>query len=573
MSVLSNSAARDPSQGPLQAALDRTVDCEPARGQLKQAGAAVPLAVQGTIQGVTGRRRAEQARAYLAAIVQSSEDAIIGGTLDGFVTAWNPSAERLYGYSAAEMIGQPISRLVPPELQDQALANRERMHGGERIAYQETVRLHKDGRRLEVAMTVSPIYNEAGMVIGAASISRDISARKRADREREQLLASERAAREELLRAQSQLVQQERLRALGEMSSGVAHDFNNALAPIVGYSELLLLRPELRADAETTTEYLRRISTAAQDAASVVNRLREFYRPRELDDEIEEIDLTQLIKQVVDLTRPKWRDQARAEGIDIHVRPQLSRVPPIAGHGGELREMLTNLLFNAVHALPAGGTITLGTREEQGEAVLTVSDTGIGMTDEVRHRCLEPFFTTKGNRGTGLGLAMVYGIIQRHGGTVDIASAPGNGTTFTIRFPQATGILAPNDAVGILPVHRPLRVLVVDDDERVADITSNYVSLDGHTPVSVRDGDSALKEFLSGTFDVVITDQAMRGMSGEQLARAIKEISPTTPVILLTGFGSLMQVAGDRPAGVDWIVNKPATAQDVRRALARVVEA
>ncbi len=522
------------------------------------------------VRDISLRKQAEQARAHLAAIVQSSDDAIIGGTLDGIVTAWNSGAERLYGYTAAEMIGRPISLLVPPKEHDQMMTNRDRMHQGERFQHDETVRLHKDGRRLDVSITISPIRNDEGEITGAASISRDISARKLADLERERLLASEQAAKEELLRAQSQLVQQERLRALGEMASGVAHDFNNALSPIVGYGELLLMRPELWEDQNTTTQYLQWISTAAQDAANVVNRLREFYRAREQGEDFEDVDLPSLVTQVVDLTRPKWKDQAQARGLQIDVQAHLAAVPPVDGHPAELREMLTNLVFNAVDALPDGGAITITTREDRGKALLLVSDTGVGMSDEARQRCLEPFFTTKGDRGTGLGLAMVYGIIQRHSGELDIKSTEGHGTTFSIRLPLSTRVSAKEADDGSGAV-RSLRVLIVDDDPKVSEVTAAYFSFEGHTTETVGNGMLALKRFEADRFDLVITDQAMRGMSGEQLATAIKEISPATPIIMLTGFGALMRATGTKPAGVDWLVSKPATPSDLQRAVAGVM--
>ena len=221
---------------------------------------------------------------------------------------------------------------------------------------------------------------------------------------------------------QQNIIQQERLRALGQMASGIAHDFNNALTPILGFSELLLKRSEGLDDRDTVERYLRMMNMAAQDAATVVgnSRLREFYRKREEGENFAPASLHDLVGQAISLTQPRWKDEAQAKGITIKMETDLQEVPLIIGDESELREALTNLVFNAVDAMPDGGTITLRTRRDGNQVVLEVSDTGTGMTEEVRQRCLDPFFTTKGahtSSRTGMGLAMVYGIVQRHEGS------------------------------------------------------------------------------------------------------------------------------------------------------------
>ena len=240
------------------------------------------------------------------------------------------------------------------------------------------------------------------------------------------------AAYAELKQTQQNIIQQERLRALGEMASGIAHDFNNALTPILGFSELLLKRSEGLDDRDTVERYLRMMNMAAQDAATVVSRLREFYRKREEGENFAPASLHDLVGQAISLTQPRWKDEAQAKGITIKMEIDLQEVPLIIGDESELREALTNLVFNAVDAMPDGGTITLRTRRDGNQVVLEVSDTGTGMTEEVRQRCLDPFFTTKGTHGTGMGLAMVYGIVQRHEGTLDIESEADKGTTLIL---------------------------------------------------------------------------------------------------------------------------------------------
>lgn len=247
------------------------------------------------------------------------------------------------------------------------------------------------------------------------------------------------------------MVQQERLRALGEMASGIAHDFNNALAKIQGFSELLLAQPALMEDPSSAREYLELINTSSKDAAAVVRRLREFYRYRDAGEPFCPVDVTDLVAQVISLTQFRWRDQAMANGVSITIETDLQPVPLVAGHESDLREALTNLLFNAVDAMPRGGAITVSTRGRDGTVSIDVRDTDTGMTEEVRRRCLEPFFTTKGEHGTGLGLAMVYGIIQRHGGSVALESAPGVGTQVMLSLPAASmsGAIDPTPLGGV----------------------------------------------------------------------------------------------------------------------------
>jgi signal transduction histidine kinase len=254
------------------------------------------------------------------------------------------------------------------------------------------------------------------------------------ERVRERTLQLENAL-ENLQTAQRQMLQQERLSAFGEMAGGVVHDFSNALMSIIGYSDQLLRNPAARADEATVLDYLGIINTAGRDGAHVVGRLRDFYRPRGAADMFETLDLNEIASQSIALAKP--RSAGRAPDSAISYASDFEPNVTAAGIAPELREVITNLIFNAVDATAGEGLITIRTRQEGEEALLEVQDTGLGMSPEVRSRCLEPFFTTKGEAGTGLGLAMVFGIIQRHQGTMEIDSEPGEGTTFRIRLPIA----------------------------------------------------------------------------------------------------------------------------------------
>ena len=342
--------------------------------------------------------------------------------------------------------------------------------------------------------------------------------------------------------------------------------------PILTFSELLLHRPEILRDKAKTNEYLALISTAAQDAANMVSRLREFYRSPD-DDGFVPVNLKDLVAQAISLTQVKWKDEAQAHSVSIEMRADLQDVPPIMGSPSELREMLCNLILNAVDAMPHGGTISLRTQKKGVDKMtVEVQDTGVGMSDEVRKRCLEPFFTTKGKFGTGMGLAMAYGTVLRHNGTLDIESERRQGTTFVITLPITPDLPEgpTKEKVAAAP-QRLLRILVVDDEPAVLRANSEILSGDGHQVETATNGREALDRFTADPFDLVVTDRAMPEMSGDQLAAAIKTIAPR-PVILLTGFGDIMNSTGEKPAGVDLILTKPVAMNKLREAVAAVMD-
>lgn len=369
--------------------------------------------------------------------------------------------------------------------------------------------------------------------------------------------------------AQQTAIKQERLSALGTMAAGIAHDFNNALTMILGYSDLMMSAAKTRPETPETG-YIRSITTAAQDAAQIVRRLREFHRSDEGEETRVILQLNQIIEQAVVMTRPKWKDEARSRGVEISVQNKTSDLPPLAGDPAELREMLTNLIFNAVDAMPLGGVLNIDTSLDDGELCLRIADTGTGMDEETRRRCLEPFFTTKGDRGTGLGLSAVYGIVQRHGGMMDIESEKGRGTTFCIRLPVAPPGEATQKQAGETiskEVAGVLRILVVDDLPIILEVLQAQLTDDGHQVETADDGKEALEKMDKGCFDVVITDQSMPGMTGEELAAVVKERCPKTGVILLTGFGGgSVETEGVAPC-VDMVLGKPATSVELRRAI------
>ena len=388
-------------------------------------------------------------------------------------------------------------------------------------------------------------------------------------RERTAQLEKSLADLEEL---QGQIIEQERLRALGAMAGGIAHDFNNVLMIIRGYSDMLRMHEHLRRDPVKIDECLKTISSAASDATEIVRRLREFSRPYNKEDGGEEhksTDVNTVVEEAVRLTVPKWKTQTQAIGVFIDLQMQLSHVAPINGAASELREVLINLIFNAVDAMPQGGQILIRTGMCDGQVFFEVQDTGTGMTEETRRQCFEPFYTTKGDKGTGLGLSTTYGIVRRHGGLLRLHTELNRGSTFTVLLPALEAAATSADVLALPALAHPLRVLIVDDQPDICRVLSSYLAQDAHTVVTAGNGCDALEKFRTGQFDLVITDRAMPKMNGDQLASAIREIKPTEPIILMTAFTEPRRPSSD----VSCLIRKPFSLRTVREAICKVVAA
>lgn len=399
-----------------------------------------------------------------------------------------------------------------------------------------------------------------------------------------QLYEALKQAYDDLQQTQHAVLQQERLRALGQMASGIGHDINNALSPIALHTEALLenepnLSPRGRESVLT-------IQRAMEGIAATVARMREFYRPRAAESAQLPVQLNTVALQVIDLTRSRWEGMPRERGHVITVRTDLAAdLPAIPGIESEIREALVNLVLNAVDAMPNGGTLTLRTKPlpaphgaNAGYVEVSVADTGVGMNDEVRRRCMEPFFTTKGERGSGLGLASVYGVVRRHGAEIDIRSVQGRGTTVSLIFPVPVAPAAPAAAT---PPRRTqaaperLRLLLVDDDPLFLKSLGDLLEADGHMVTETSGGQQAIDAFRAAQqrrepYSAVITDLGMPYVDGRRVAAAVKEAAPTTPVILLTGWGQRLMSDDDFPPNIDRVLTKPPKLRELRQTLAEL---
>ncbi|MFZ6742476.1 response regulator [Undibacterium sp. JH2W] len=401
-----------------------------------------------------------------------------------------------------------------------------------------------------------------------------------------QLYTALQQAYDDLRQTQQSIMQQERLRALGQMASGIAHDINNAISPVALYTESLL-ETEKNLSVKGRN-YLEVISRAIDDVAATVARMREFYRQRAPQLTLLPVNVNSLVQQVIDLTRARWSDMPQQRGIVINVHTEfLPDLPDIMGVHGEIREALTNLIFNAVDAMPEGGVLTVRTNvvqdllESTKEVILKqvcidVCDTGVGMSDDTKRRCLEPFFTTKGERGTGLGLAMVYGMIERHSAHIEILTEVGIGTTMRLSFlvPTTVGEISHLPVPDTIPTQR--RILVVDDDPMVLKSLRDILEIDGHSVISADGGQAGIDSFNDAhgqgdPFAVVITDLGMPYIDGRKLANSIKQKSPATPIIMLTGWGQRLVDDGDSPFHVDYVLSKPPKLSELREALRKIL--
>jgi signal transduction histidine kinase/CheY-like chemotaxis protein len=393
----------------------------------------------------------------------------------------------------------------------------------------------------------------------------------------------------DLQRAQEELVRAEKLRALGQLAAGIAHDLNNTLAAILGQAELVRT---LTTDPEIV-DSLAILEVAATDGAQVVRRLQGFSRQQPAG-ALVPCDLARAVTEALEITRPHWRDDAQRQGRLIEVKTDLQGLPPVLGRVSEIREALTNLILNAVDAMPEGGTLSVGGQlvhsptGQLGErpalpsqatdeplahptswVELTVTDTGIGMPEDVRRRAFEPFFTTKGGRGTGLGLSMVYGIMERHGGSIEAGSTPGHGATFTLRFqtiPEHPPT-APARPPGRCPSRR---ILVIDDDPRVRGTIAGLLRAAGHRITEAANGGEGLLRFTEEPAELVLTDLSMPEVTGWDVAAAVKARVPTCPVVLLTGWADRQTEEPAGPDLVDRILHKPVRLQELLQVIEEV---
>jgi len=495
------------------------------------------------------------------ALVEQSPFGIQVLAADGATVQVNPAWQRLWGKGPSENPRVADEKLLP------VIERAFQGHKG------ETHPMPREGNQW-IRSFVYPIKDPEGVVRNVIVMHEDVTEEKRAEDEA-------RAANTQLSQVKHAVVQQERLRALGQMAGGIAHDINNAISPAAMYVEALLEQ-----DKTLNPKARERLSIVQQAIAAVVQtvtRLREFCRPREMQAVREVVNVNELVEQSVALTRARWQTMSMSKGITIQTQLELEEgLPSLTGSASEIRDAIVNLIFNAVDAMPGGGTITLQTRTLPNGTIIEVRDTGTGMDEQTRRRCLEPFFSTKGEHGNGLGLAMVYGMLKRHDGEIEIISEPGHGTTMRMLFPTGRARIErqqttsrPQDGAS-----RPAtgaRILIADDDATLLESLRAALEADGHHVLTADDGQSAIDAFeaadRSGVpFAAVITDFAMPMVDGRKVSTVINQMRPGTPVIMLTAYGNRVHAQDDTLPYVDHIMAKPANLVELRNTLDRLLQ-
>ncbi|HEY6462519.1 MAG TPA: PAS domain S-box protein [Polyangiaceae bacterium] len=482
------------------------------------------------VKDVTERHAAEQTRALLAAIVESSSDAIASLRPDGTITTWNPGAERLFGYPASEAVGRPYSFVIPPGREGEERSMLARVAAGERVDGVETTRMRSDGSEIVVSVSLAPLLDGAGKVVGISRIARDLTAQRRAE--------------ETIRRTEEQLLQAQKMEAVGRLAGGIAHDFNNVLSIILSYEEIL--SGDLRQEDPRRAD-LAEIRKAAQRAASLTRQLLLFSRQQVTEPRV--VDLGAVLASM-----HKMLD--RLVGEDVRVALACDRsLWHVLVDPSNVEQVIMNLVVNARDAMPTGGSIEVEARnveldEEDARAhmgsqpgphvMLAVTDTGTGMDAATMARIFEPFYTTKEvGKGTGLGLSTVFGIAQRCGGSVRVGSEVGKGTRFEVYFPRVDAeVDAPRTSVHPATLEGHETVLLVEDEEQLRSVTRSILERAGYHVVVARTPNEALAlcEVHPMALDMLLTDVVMPEMSGAELARRVMATRPGIRTLCMSGY-------------------------------------
>jgi PAS domain S-box-containing protein len=510
-----------------------------------------PIGFRGISRDITERKRAEEAlrqsEERYRTILESIEDGYYEVDLGGDFTFLNDSMCQIFGYPREELMGMNNRQYTDQETMRKLFqAFNEVYRTGKRSRVFDYEIIRKDGAKRHVEASISLRKDASGNAICFRGIIRDITDKKRIE---------------------EQLFQAEKLRAVGEMASGVAHDFNNALAAILGNTQILLYT----AQDEGLKGALKIIEKVAKDSSQTVRRLQDFTR-KPVPQELFKVDINAIVKDSIEITKPKWKDEAQSRGIRIEMVSNLEDIPLASGNASELREVFTNIIFNAIEAMHEGGKIEIRTFKKRRDVFIQISDTGVGIAEEAKRRIFEPFFTTKPFTNTGLGLSMSYGIVKRFGGEIEVESKVGQGTAFTITLP--IGEDEKEEAVEPQPIKkgRSARILVIDDDEFVRSVLSRTLVQADHQVTLAEDGEKGVQLFKEGKFDVVLTDLGMPGVSGWEVCRMIKKISPHTPVGMVTGWGDEKDRSKMEEYGLDFFISKPFDFAQILNVVAETME-
>jgi len=466
-------------------------------------------------------------RIVLSTLVETASDVVLALDLDNRITWANTRAAKLFAMPSRSIVGRRVTAFLPQPDRARTETLLSNLATDTQAMFECVIRNLSNEERIASVSAVSLVVD--GQASGALLVARDVTDERR---------SAARAAHAD------------KLRALGRLASGVAHDFNNVLMTILGNTQLM--RRQARDDE--SSQRLAAIENASLDGAATVRRIQEFARSRG-EDRYEIVDLMTLVEEAIEFTRVRWENDARASGIDYEVMTSVvGERPTVLGDASGLREAFVNIMFNAFDAMPQGGTLRISCVATESEAVIRFTDTGVGIPHENLAQLFEPFFSTKDVQGAGLGLAVTYGVVSRHGGRIEATSDGATGATIAVVLPalETSSDLETSEA----PLTSPRTLLVVDDDEPVRAVLAELLQAQGHRVEAAVDGHSALALLESKQFDVVFTDLSMPGIDGWEVARRVRANHPDVQIVLTTGFGNVID-SSVVPALVDAVVAKP----------------
>ncbi len=489
-----------------------------------------------TINQIVERKQSEDKIRIFSHIIEQSPITVMITDVDGNIEYVNPKFTQLTGYTLEESVGKTPRLLksgkTSPDVYKElweTITSGEEWQG-------EFYNKKKNDEFYWESVLISSIKNIEGVITHFVAVKEDITDRKKME---------------------ESLLQSEKLRAMGMITSGVAHDFNNILAVISGNAQLMAGK---YGDHKGIMDELYIIRRAVSDGAEIVRKMRSFAIIGKTSSEFILVDIKEALEQAIEFSKPRWMNIAKAGEITYNIdKTGIKKIPAVLGSPSELREVFVNIINNALDAMAGGGCITFRTWSKDDAVFVSISDTGEGITEEVRKKIFDPFFTTKRAEGIGLGMSIAYGVIAGHGGKIEVESEEGKGTTVTMSIPIARE--TPQQAVSPEPPQKikadKLRILVVDDEENICSILNKYFSKDGHDVKSVNSGTEAIKLLKNEGFDLVLCDLIMPGVSGHDVLKVIDELDKKPKVGLITGWDEKVETKSEDVLRVDFIIRKP----------------
>ncbi len=495
--------------------------------------------IAAAVESRRAEKEIENEKEYTGNLIETAKDAIVGINEKGVISIWNQSAEKVFGYSESEIIGQPVTTIIPEKYKKQHEAGLQKfIKTGKFRNLERTLDVFgitKEGVEvpIEMSLTAQKIENERHLL---TAIIRDLTERKKME---------------------EVILQSEKLKSIETITAGVSHEFNNILAIITGNVQMLEMK---YSDDKQLTERLQTIGKATKDGEEITNRMLKFAKTGKGTAEFEPVDIRELIKQSIAFTMPRWKNMAQSNGINYQIDIDgIKEVAAVLCNSTEIREVLINIINNALDAMPGGGSISFSTWNGDDTVFASVSDTGEGMSEEVVRRIFDPFFTTKGVVGTGLGMSMAYGIITRHDGKIEVESELGKGSTFTLEFPVTKNTVIPIASSNHEPdtKSKALSILVVDDEVNICEVLNAYLSSGGHRVKTVDNGADAIDITTRERFDLVLCDMAMPHVCGNDVVKALNRLDKRPKIGIITGWDVKPKPTDYEDINIDFIIKKP----------------